>query len=414
MPTRVRFLAPALAPLLLLATSFAPRAARAAEATAARKAILLVDGGPGVKGDDVAAIGAAFAVALEQFGFGVVGEDFVAAHLSGRPDLRKCLEKRPHLGAGVKDPEAEAKGIDCMFDLAGGTNADLVVEAVITHEPPVAATREPAPTKETKGKKGSKAAPTKETPGSPEKWDISLRLLPLDVRRPGADGQGGCVNCQREAPDGKSKSASTTALALLSDTLKTELKQRPRATLKVHSTPTGAAVRMDGYDLGVTDLKRTIYAGEGHLEVSLGDKKVEQSIKAEAERVVELDADLNAGTIKERQDVVIPPPPPPAKWMRPVGVALMVAGVAMAATGGGLWSINGNPTGCEIKTPGQHCPERFATQNLGIGLIASGTAVAVVGIVLTAKGWPKKTEHKLSIAPLVGPGALGLGASGQF
>ncbi len=80
------------------------------------------------------------------------------------------------------------------------------------------------------------------------------------------------------------------------------------------------------------------------------------------------------------------------------GIAVAVAGAAMAAAGIYFLAINGSGT-CDL-APGQEaCPEVHTTQALGLGLMIPGAVLAVGGMVAAIIGFRLPQHASVAITP---------------
>jgi hypothetical protein len=80
-------------------------------------------------------------------------------------------------------------------------------------------------------------------------------------------------------------------------------------------------------------------------------------------------------------------PPSPAKpaqeaWSVPryLSGSVLGAGLILVGVGGYLLHLNGQGT-CDLATPKEHCPNKYNTKGLGLGLVTGGGIVAVAGFV---------------------------------
>lgn len=85
-------------------------------------------------------------------------------------------------------------------------------------------------------------------------WHLNVELLDVEIGAMGARLTEDCSNCTGQA-----------AAAQLSDMVKRAMFQTaslPRGTLEIRSQPPGAAVFVDGTELGITPYKRAAFAGK--------------------------------------------------------------------------------------------------------------------------------------------------------
>lgn len=88
------------------------------------------------------------------------------------------------------------------------------------------------------------------------------------------------------------------------------------------------------------------------------------------------------------------------------GAALVVAGVATAGAGAGLWAMDGR---CARSS----CVERYHTFNTGIALFGAGMGVAVVGAAAILYGY-YAPKHVVQVLPYAGSNQAGLAVGGRF
>lgn len=353
------------------------------------QALLLIDWKGTFTNADRENIGGFFAAAVVPHRYALVDATAPEQMITGDDRLKKCFSKK----------RSREQQLPCKLEVGERVSADVVIDATVTHE---MAPAPPAPP--TKGKKEPPAPP-------PETWKVYLQLLPLDVRRPGAEGESQC-----NGPGCTLEKAQSLVTAALGDAIASERK-KSRATIKVHSKPGQAAVRIDGFDVGVTDLVRVTYAGTHQLEVSLGEKTVTGPFDAEAGATVEYDADLEGATLKKREYVAETPPGPAPKWMKPTGIALLTVGAVAAGLGVVALVFDKKGT-CTLEPPAEQCPERVNGLPYGIAFTAGGGVAAIAGAVLIGLGTrgakaPEAMRSAL-IVPILGPDGVGVAAAGRF
>lgn len=88
------------------------------------------------------------------------------------------------------------------------------------------------------------------------------------------------------------------------------------------------------------------------------------------------------------------------------GAALVVAGVAAAGAGAGVWAMDGK---CS-RTP---CVERYHTFTTGVALFGAGMGVAVVGAASLLYG-AYAPKHVVQVLPYAGSNQAGLTVGGRF
>lgn len=215
-------------------------------------------------------------------------------------------------------------------------------------------------------------------PGLP--WQLRLELLDSEVQDSAARTAVECPACDA------TKAAAALHAAL--PELLGKARQRPRAELKVTSTPPGAVVQSEGRRLGTTPLGRPVWAGELQLELSLSGYKTQRVAVTAAEgKPAEL------AVVLEPEPPAPPPPvlPQPERpryvarpaWRLGLGGAALGLGVLLGGFGISALAVEGT---CLPGTPptAETCRQLFATSAIGGGLVATGVAAEVTGILLLA------------------------------
>lgn len=213
-------------------------------------------------------------------------------------------------------------------------------------------------------------------------WQLQLELLDAEIEESAARREVECSECD--------VSKATAALQSALPALLAQARQRPRAELKVTSTPQGAAVRAGGRLLGTTPLQRPVWAGALELTLTLSGYKTERVPATAAEgKPTEL-----AVTLEPEVTAQAAPAPPverPAprrelarpRWRLGLGGAALGLGVLLGGFGISALAVNDS---CVPGTPAaaETCRQRFATTAVGGGLLAAGVAAEVAGILLLA------------------------------
>jgi hypothetical protein len=107
--------------------------------------------------------------------------------------------------------------------------------------------------------------------------------------------------------------------------------------------------------------------------------------------------------------------PPPTEEERPwsvpryLSLTALVGGAVMIGAGGYLLHIDGKGT-CDLVPPQEHCPKKYRTQGLGIGLVAGGSLAALGGLVGLVFFSPQVGDTNLAL----GFGASSFSSSGAF
>ncbi|MCA9705294.1 MAG: PEGA domain-containing protein [Myxococcales bacterium] len=163
--------------------------------------------------------------------------------------------------------------------------------------------------------------------------------------------------------------------------------------LEIRSTPPGAEVRVDGVQIGVTPLRRSL---------SAGSHRVELSSRGYATEVREVDA--TAG-VRETLDVTLLVDDAPRRRRRIAGWSLGGVGLGAATAGAVLWGIDSRPAtgercrGDDIDAAG-HCRYLYDTRAVGIAVLAAGVAVLATGVGLLVSGRrarPARTARRRAI-----------------
>ncbi len=147
--------------------------------------------------------------------------------------------------------------------------------------------------------------------------------------------------------------------------------------LIVETRPTGADVQLDGESIGAAPIERVVPAGKHRLRASaLGYAPEERDIEAVAgvrERVL-----LDLVPLDSRRDRVA----------RRVGWAGIAVGIAAIGTGAALVGIHGRPNqfrcSGDDRDPDGDCRLIYGTRPAGIGVLVTGVALEVTGIVLAS------------------------------
>ena len=138
----------------------------------------------------------------------------------------------------------------------------------------------------------------------------------------------------------------------------TRLRANRTGTLRVTTDPTGAAVRIDGREVGRAPLERLLPVGEHRVDARLDDMTAEGTAEIVAHDTTELALTLEAAAQPP------PPPPPGLNPLVPVGIGLIVAGVATRGDpGGGELRERGLPRRDDVRLLRSH-----GRLGLGVGV----------------------------------------------
>ena len=112
-------------------------------------------------------------------------------------------------------------------------------------------------------------------------------------------------------------------------------------------------------------------------------RKVGHKSKQEAVNVIEgqkTSATLRLTVGQDDRFIIVTERQARPKWRVGLGVAAVAVGAVMLGFGGRALDLNGRcidtPTGGQLK-----CTNVFDTQSMGVGLVAGGAAVAIVGMI---------------------------------
>lgn len=209
--------------------------------------------------------------------------------------------------------------------------------------------------------------------------DVTTVFTAWIMRRGGesiATDQRFCERCRTEA--------ARDRLRELVGALVKEAKALTRpSTLKVTSQPRGAKVRIDGKEVGVTDLSHVVSSGEHTVEFELdGREPATRTVRIGDGDVMDVhvplrpakpggdgDGDGNGGGETgagggETGSRLAP-------WL------VVGTGAALAIGGGVLWALDEDPVGDD----GSHVPGYRDTAPAGVALAATGVVAAAAGVI---------------------------------
>jgi hypothetical protein len=199
-------------------------------------------------------------------------------------------------------------------------------------------------------------------------WGASeKRPVAEAVERCGGDGSGAC--------GAEKLKAVTHALARK---LREDLS-RP-GTLVVRTVPR-AQLAVDGKALGSTPFRGELPPGDHLLVLEVGGARVERDVAVAPGRVAQIDVTLEPERPKEPGELRTSP----RRHLRAIGWAALGVGLAAAAVGAGLWSLDGRGT-CTLSGVQRECPKVWDTLPAGASLVGVGGALVVSSIIMVAVG----------------------------
>jgi hypothetical protein len=217
-----------------------------------------------------------------------------------------------------------------------------------------------------------------------------LAVVDVSVGEVAAEDSLSCSGCEPQALFANLKER----LAALFD----RSAGRGRGRIELGTEPPGAEVFLDGRLVGKTPYKAAAFSGPRRIELKLdGYKSHDQELALGDGATAQLDLPLSllaepAPAQLEPPSAPLPPPRRP-RWRLATGGVLIGIGLTLSGFGGAALSLDGSQTvsQCGDPTPmNRACI--FHTQNLGIGLLASGLTLAVGGAILIAIPPPKRAR----------------------
>jgi hypothetical protein len=305
-------------------------------------------------------LGGSLSASVAAQGYALVEDRMRDAMLEGDRRLRSCLDT-----------------VACKIELAEKLDADVAISAAFERT--------------VSGKKAD--------------WVVTVAVLPVDVRRLGASDVRRCPGCSTGQVD-------PLVTALVGSVMSAE-RHHSRAKLVVRPKQPTATVLLEGKEIGRGEVRVTIYGDSQTLRIESDGRSQEIRIE-EGPKTHTIDVDLEAGTNSHRDTSEGGAQPVAASGsvLRPVGIVGIIGGVLAIGGGVAMLAINGKGS-CTLVPPAEHCPERYATLPLGIGLTVGGVVLAGVGALLVYLGRPVE-KAPVSFAPFVSPNSAGLAAMGSF
>ena len=258
-----------------------------------------------------------------------------------------------------------------------GSQAVLVYKVKVTRPEGSVPAPEPVAPKR-KGKASAKEAPKELEPepagASTISWGLTASLFNIEVGSSGATAKADCSKC--------SATLAAQNLGELVKKIVLEDAARPRGTLEILSEPPNASVFIDGHEIGVTPYKRVAFAGKHDVTV----RKTGHRSKQETVNVIEAQKTSVTLRLTVGQDdrvILVYERQPRPRWRVGLGIAALVVGAVTLGFGGRALYLDGRcteaPTGTQTK-----CDTVFNTSGLGVGLVAGGAAVSILGMVAIA------------------------------
>ncbi len=258
-----------------------------------------------------------------------------------------------------------------------GSQAVLVYKVKVSRPEGSLPPPEPAGPKK-KGRAGVKEPP-KELEPEPAgagtiTWGLTASLFNVEVGSSGATAKADCSKC--------SATLAAQSLGELVKKIVLEDAARPRGTIEILSDPPNASVFIDGHEIGVTPYKRVAFAGKHDVTV----RKTGHRSKQETVNVIEAQKTSVTLRLTVGQDdrvILVYERQPRPRWRVGLGIAGLVVGAVTLGFGGRALYLDGRcidaPSGGQTR-----CDTVFNTQGLGVGLVAGGAAVSILGMVALA------------------------------
>lgn len=224
-----------------------------------------------------------------------------------------------------------------------------------------------------------------------QSWRLALSLFDSSMADAAGTIEQRCDGC-----------TINQASATLAEALRQLLLQgtmRPRGTVEISSTPSGAEVWLAGHKLGSTPFKRPIWTGSHELILKrsgYADKKLPLVVEEGKETAIAATlsaADISAATpaatastartpsekVAEEKPVARSRP----RWRLAVGGAAIGVGMLLSGLGISALAVQGKCIDSANPYPAPApCPVLFSTLGAGAGLLTVGVGLAVGGSVL--------------------------------
>jgi hypothetical protein len=233
--------------------------------------------------------------------------------------------------------------------------------------------------------------------------DFKVRLSAHEVgsTRGPIEVEGNCEIC------GETELADRVADLSASLEARIEDPSSRQGTLVLTGSPTGAAVFVDGIEVGTTPYEGAFEPGEHQIEIrKRGFGPQSQTWNADEGVSDRIGYKLD----KAKGDRSTP------AFVRPLGYALAGVGVGLIATGAVFLTLDGkdHDTTCtdELMDVDGDCPFRYATKTPGIGMLVGGVVAAGAGAGLLT--WSFVTDGKTKAQASVGVGTRSVSVKLRF
>jgi len=203
---------------------------------------------------------------------------------------------------------------------------------------------------------------------------LHAALLDTRTRDISARAEGGCESSD---PAALSAQAGALTVKVLQATM-----ARPRGGMAVTSTPAGARVLVDGRWVGVTPFQQEAFAGSRAIEVHVdGYVSHKETIQVKPNET----ATVNAALERAPANPLTRP-----LWRIVTGSLLIGGGIFVVGFGTSALLTNGR---CKDETANvDTCTLYYDTAAVGGGLVGTGSALAVAGIIMLAI--PRSTKSR--------------------
>jgi len=221
-----------------------------------------------------------------------------------------------------------------------------------------------------------------------QNYQIFGQIIDRSVESEASSVTDSCTSCSVTALQDK--------LRQILPELASSALSRTKGILRIQTEPSQAELFASGVRLGTAPLQRKMWAGTIDLRAELpGYQAVERRVvispNAEMDVALTLEPDQHEpAEVRKRRVIVIGQKVPVVREPRPRwrlfagGIGIGV-GALLIGFGSGALAVDGTcirpPMGAAL-----HCDNLYSTFNLGTGLVASGSAIAIGGILTMA--WP--------------------------
>lgn len=326
---------------------------------------------PEVSPADRASLRAALDQALEHAGLSLVSETEIQYTERSAKELFACI---------LKDR--------CRTEIGRRLNASLLLSGSVSHED--------------------------------NAWEIALALFDVDVGALAAQNQRVCPRCTVQS--------FTRPIGELVAELVHADRLRPRGTLVVRTRPPGVQVQVDERPVGTSDLEVQVFSGLHTL--ALGEAfSTTVEVQPKQRKEVDFKVPTGAPTTITKTEPQPPKPktesvePPkvvtdgrrsPPKWRLGLAIGGGVVGLGLVGFGAKFLYDDGRGK-CDLATPLRQCSELADTRGAGIGLVVTGSVLAIAGTALLIHDLiATRREKRVTIAPLIGRDTLGLVIGGAL